>query len=70
VSYDLVDGHRNGIQNIRAHQALMLRLLKIQRGTSDPELIMRTAAAVVGEYLQVDRAGFFEMRMTTRCRLP
>jgi PAS domain S-box-containing protein len=49
------------LQSVRAQQALMLRLFSVQRNTSDPEEIMRATAAVIGDYLQADRAGFFEV---------
>jgi PAS domain S-box-containing protein len=51
----------HSLQSVRAQQALMVRLLSVQRSTSDPEVIMRAAAAVIGDYLQADRAGFFEV---------
>ncbi|HXA51803.1 MAG TPA: PAS domain-containing protein [Candidatus Acidoferrum sp.] len=50
------------LQAVRAQQTLILGLLRVQRSTSDPELIMRSASAAVGAHLQADRAGFFEMR--------
>ncbi len=42
-------------------QALMLQLLRGQRNTSDPELMMLAAAEAIGRFLQVDRVGFLEV---------
>ncbi len=53
------------LRESHARQVLMLDLLRRQRETSDPEGIMRAAAEAVGRYLQVDRAGFFEVRDST-----
>ncbi len=45
----------------QARWALVLDLLREVRNASDPDSVMRAAAAAVGEHLQVDRAGFFEL---------
>ncbi len=50
------------LQEAQAHQALMLDILKSQRNTSDPDMIMQTAAKSVGQYFHADRAGFLEVR--------
>ncbi len=44
-----------------SHQALLIRLMKGQRATDDPEVIMAAAAKGVGQHLGADRAGFFQM---------
>ncbi len=45
-----------------ARQALLLRLVRGQRETGDPEAMMRAAAEAVGRHLHANRVGFFEMR--------
>ena len=42
-------------------QAIQLRLLQQQRGSTDDTAMMLAAAKAVGEHLVVDRVGFFEM---------
>lgn len=51
-------------EELRCHETrdgLLLRLLRDQRRTVDPLAMMRTAAETVGQHLEVDRVGFFEM---------
>ena len=50
------------IQADRARQALMLELLEGQRKMVDPLQMMLASARAVGEFLKVDRTGFFEMQ--------
>jgi PAS domain S-box-containing protein len=52
-------------QASQVRQALMLDLLRGQRKTSDPVVMMQAAAEAVGRYLDVDRVGFFEVRGDT-----
>jgi hypothetical protein len=47
---------------LRSRHELFLRLLEGQRQTTDPDVMMRCAAAAVGQYLNADRVGFFEVR--------
>ncbi|NNL86193.1 MAG: response regulator [Myxococcales bacterium] len=42
-------------------ESLLVRLLKHQRETEDPEAMMLEAAATVGRQLRANRVGFFEM---------
>jgi PAS domain S-box-containing protein len=44
-----------------ARQALLLRLMREQRETSDPEAMMLAASEGIGRHLGVNRAGFFDM---------
>ncbi|HSW18845.1 MAG TPA: ATP-binding protein [Ramlibacter sp.] len=51
---ELQDGERRA--------ALLLRLMKAQRETDDPRVIMAAGAQAVGEYLGAHRAGFFHVQ--------
>ncbi len=44
-----------------ARQALLLRLVRGQRETEDPDAMMRAASEAVGRHLGANRAGFFDM---------
>ena len=44
-----------------ARQALLLGLLHGLRKACEPDVMMRAAAAAIGQYLRADRVGFFEM---------
>ena len=44
-----------------ADDLLLLALLKEQRESKNPEVMMQAAAAALGEHLEVDRVGFFEL---------
>ena len=49
------------LRRAERRQAVLLKLMEGQRETSDPEAMMRAASEAVGNYLHVDRSGFFEL---------
>lgn len=50
----------NDLRSDELRQVLLLKLLEGQRKTSDPTTIMLAASQEIGEFLRVDRVGFFE----------
>ena len=61
--YETTDVHlaSAALERIEARQSLLLALIKGQRETKDPDVIMGAAARAVGEQLEADRVGFFQM---------
>ena len=54
------DAEQDATRN-QARQQLMLNLLRGQRETEDADAIMTAAVTALGNYLGIDRAGFYEM---------
>ena len=49
------------LRRAERRQAVLLKLMEGQRETSDPAAMMQAASEAVGQYLHVDRSGFFEL---------